>query len=283
MNLPLGFVRLGFLWSNLRIFMSESRAKPFLHPLKVVLLLFLGIIVFGVTLAIHVPAGWVWQQVKNEVPLPAEISVDEVSGQLWEGAARMKVVGYPALINWQLSWPDIAGRSLPVEFRLQTSQSALQGNLTLSWPQKLVAKARGHIGVSEFRELIRRSGGAVIEGDVSIEQLFLSWSGEGLPQLDGLARWPGGRVTWPMGNKTGQAVFPPMEASLAGDGDGLALTVAERGGAGPAALANLQLDGMMDLRVFKRMVDLAGQPWSDSAAPDDVVFRVRQPVIPGGF
>jgi general secretion pathway protein N len=40
---------------------------------------------------------------------------------------------------------------------------------------------------------------------------------------------------------------------------------------------------MMEIRVFKRMVDLAGQDWSNSAGPDDVVFRVRQPLIPGGF
>ncbi|NWO06354.1 MAG: type II secretion system protein N [Alteromonadaceae bacterium] len=263
--------------------MSESRAKPFLHPLKVVLLLVLGVIVFGVTMVVHVPAGWIWQQVKNDVTLPAGVHVDQLSGQLWTGAARMTVAGYPALINWRFAWPDVAGQALPISLRVQTGRSDLQGNLILSWPQQMAVNARGHIGISEFRELIRQSGGAMIEGDVSIERLSLNWSGEARPQVDGEALWPGGQVTWPMGSGTGQAVFPPMRADLESNGQGVALTVAEQGGAGPAALANLHWDGMMDLRVFKRMVDLAGQPWSDSAAPGDVVFRVRQPVIPGGL
>jgi general secretion pathway protein N len=64
---------------------------------------------------------------------------------------------------------------------------------------------------------------------------------------------------------------------------GIQLLVAEEGGDGPAAAAEIQWTGMLDLRVYKRMVDLAGQPWPDSAAPDDVIFRVRQPLIPGGL
>lgn len=39
----------------------------------------------------------------------------------------------------------------------------------------------------------------------------------------------------------------------------------------------------MNLQVHKRMLDLAGQKWPITALPDDVVFRVRQPLIPGAY
>ncbi|MEP0542532.1 MAG: hypothetical protein ABJC96_06975, partial [Marinobacter sp.] len=86
----------------------------------------------------------------------------------------------------------------------------------------------------------------------------------------------------PMGNNVGQADFPPMRATMDSTADGIALVVSEQGGGGPAADAEIRWNGMMELRVYKRMIDLADQPWPASASPSDVVFRVKQPLIPGG-
>ena len=85
-----------------------------------------------------------------------------------------------------------------------------------------------------------------------------------------------------MGNNIGQADFPPMLATMDSTADGVALVISEQGGDGPAADAEIRWNGMMELRVYKRMIDLADQPWPDSANPSDVVFRVKQPLIPGG-
>lgn len=73
-----------------------------------------------------------------------------------------------------------------------------------------------------------------------------------------------------------------MQATLADTAQGVLLTIAEEGSADPAADATVGLDGMMGIRVYKRMVDLAGQQWSASAAPGDVIFQVQQPLLPGG-
>jgi general secretion pathway protein N len=85
-----------------------------------------------------------------------------------------------------------------------------------------------------------------------------------------------------MGNNVGQADFPPMRATMDSTADGIALVISEQGGGGPAADAEIRWNGMMELRVYKRMIDLADQPWPASASPSDVVFRVKQPLIPGG-
>lgn len=262
--------------------MTEPYTKSFLRPGKIILLLVFGLLVYGITLALWVPAGWVWQQVASQVPLPPEVQVQQVSGQLWGGAASVVVVGYPARVDWRLGWPSVTDPKLPVAINVQTAKSALQGDLTLAWPLVAELNASGHLGIAEFRELIRDSGGAMIEGDVIVDRLSLSWANDRLDSAAGLVRWAGGNVTWPMGNQTGSAVFPPMQGKLDTTNNGMELTIGEQGNSGPAARVDVSLSGLMDIRVFKRMVDLAGQSWAEAASPDDVVFRVRQPLIPAG-
>ena len=283
MNLPKGFVRLGYPFHNVQNSMTDAHAKPFLRPGKIFLLLLLGVLVYGVVLVVWVPAGWVWHQASRHLQLPPQVDVQQVSGRLWDGAAGVVVAGFPARVQWRLGWPSLNAMQLPIGFSLSSSQSRVEGDVSIGWPGSLDVSARGQIAVAEFEDLIRQSGGAMIEGLVSIDRLRLAWDDNRLQQADGIGRWDGGLVTWPMGNQTGQAVFPAMQANLDTTDGGVALTVAEQGGDGPAADASILWNGMMEVRVYKRMVDLAQQPWPDTARPGDVVFRVRQPILPGGF
>lgn len=246
------------------------------------LLASLGVFIYLGALVTLVPAGWLWQQADGLVALPPEVQVRQVTGRLWEGVAGLSVAGFPVRAEWALGAPLFSQQALPIDFSLSTAESTVQGNVQVSWRGTGELQASGLVGVAEFEPLIRRSGGAVIEGDVIIDRLTLAWADQALTRADGLGRWNGGTVTWPMGDRQGRADFPPMRATLGSSSDGITLVVSEEGGDGPAAAADIRWTGMMDLRVYKRMVDLAQQPWSDSAGPDDVVFRVRQPVIPGG-
>ena len=247
------------------------------------MLLLLGLLVFGVMLAVRVPVGWVWHQLSDQVPLPPQVQVRQVSGTLWGGAAGVVVGGFPARVHWQFSWPSFTELALPIEFSVSSSQSRLEGVATAGWPGNFEVSANGTVEVSEFEGLIRQSGGAMIEGEVSIDRLNLAWSDDRLKNAQGLGRWNGGMVSWPMGNQTGRAQFPPMQANLDTVDGGIALDISEQGGDGPAADASILWDGMMEICVYKRMVDLAQQPWPDTARPGDVVFRVRQPLLPGGL
>ncbi|EDM45939.1 type II secretion system protein N [Marinobacter algicola] len=262
--------------------MSETPAKAFLRPGKVFLLTLAGVLIYLVALVVLVPAGWLWHQASGYVALPPEVQVSQVSGRVWSGTAGVVVAGYPVRLEWRLGMPSVSGLSLPVGFSLSSSQSSVDGNVSLGWQGAGTLSASGHLAVAEFEDLIRRSGGAVIEGDVTVDRLALSWQDNRVTQADGVGRWAGGQVTWPMGNNIGQAEFPPMLATMDSTSDGVALVISEQGGNGPAADAEIRWNGMMELRVYKRMIDLADQPWPDSASPGDVVFRVKQPLIPGG-
>jgi general secretion pathway protein N len=264
--------------------MSDAEPKSFLRPGKVFLLVALGALVYLLSLVFLVPAGWVWQQASAHVPLPAQVQVRQVAGRLWDGEAGVVAAGFPLRVDWRLHLPSLTRLELPLSIEIESPQSSLEGDVAIGWPASARLTANGRVTVAEFEELIRQSGGAMIEGDVIIDRLEMAWADNRITHADGFARWQGGLVTWPMGDQRGQAQFPPMEATLdtvdSGQG-GVALTIAEQGGDGPAADATITWNGMMELRVYKRMVDLADQPWPDSANPGDVIFRVRQPLIPG--
>ncbi|MGC8119440.1 type II secretion system protein N [Marinobacter sp. VGCF2001] len=263
--------------------MTESRPTSFPGPGRLFVLLLLGVLVYGGALIALVPAGWLWQQASGRVQLPEQVSVQQVSGRLWDGAAVVVLAGFPVRVQWQLEWPSLSGLTMPLAFSVSSSQSRVEGSALAGWPGSLDVRATGLVTVAEFEPLIRQSGGAMIEGSVTIDRFTLSLADGRLQSADGRGRWGGGTVTWPMGNRRGQAEFPPMQANLDTVEGGVALIVSEQEGDGPAADASILWDGMMEVRVYKRMVDLAQQPWPDSARPGDVVFRVRQPLLPGGL
>lgn len=261
--------------------MSNAEPKPFLRPGKLFLLVLLGLCVYLGALVVFVPAGWVWKQASAHVSLPPQVEVQRVAGRVWDGSAGVVVSGFPVRLQWQLDWPSLTRLEQPLEVSLASRQSSVSGDVALGWPASAQVNARGTIAVAEFEELIRQSGGAMIEGNVSIDRLALEWVDDRLVRADGVGRWAGGQVSWPMGGQTQQAQFPPMRARLDTVQGGVALEVAEQGGDGPAAQARILWNGMLDLQVYKRMIDLAGQSWPDSAGPDEVVFRVRQALLPG--
>lgn len=261
--------------------MSDSETKSFFRPGKVLLLVLLAALIYFAALVVWVPAGWLWHQISDRVSLPPQLVVQQVSGRIWDGAAALVIAGHPVRLDWTLDWPSVTDLALPVQVNLASSQSSLSGRGRIGWPDRGVMNVRGTIGVAEFEELIRRSGGAVIEGDVVVERLNVQWVGQRIVSASGVGLWNGGLVTWPMGKQTGQADFPPMEAILDSNQGGVIVTVSEQDGDGPAAGVSISWKGMMSVRVYKRMVDLAGQPWPDSARPGDIIFQVKQKLLPG--
>lgn len=260
--------------------MNQATQRPFLRPGKLVLLLVLGLIGYLVALLVWVPAGWLWQQASGYVVLPPQVRVQAVSGTLWNGAAALRIQGRDVRAGWQLAWPSGAG--LPLDLALETRSSRLQGKVLAGPDGTVTMDASGQVHVAEFEELIRQSGGAMLEGDVIIDRLTVTWADNRLMQASGSGHWPGGLVTWPMGTGYQSAAFPAMEAVLSQNPEGVTLAVSQQGQPEPAAEADVLRSGMLRIRVYKRLIDLAGQPWSGAANPGDVVFRVEQPLLPGG-
>lgn len=262
--------------------MTDSSRKAFFRPGKIVLFMLLGLLVYLVAAVIWMPAGWAWARVAPMVDLPPQIAVEQVSGTLWSGAARVRVERRPVRVTWTLSRPDLGELRLPLAVTVESQRSRILGDLLLGWPATVELNARGQIHVPEFESEIRASGGALLSGDVLIDRFQLTVTDAGIRSARGFGRWPGGNVSWPMGDQRQTASFPPMQGTLSDVRNGVSLVIAEEGTPDPAADATLSFDGMMNIRVYRRMIDLAGQEWSSASAPGDVVFQVRQPLMPGG-
>ena len=264
--------------------MTDSATSSFLRPAKVFWLFLVGLLVYAVVLIVTVPAGWLWHQAAPQVKLPPQVRIQQVQGQLWGGATVLSFDKRRLRLDWDIHAPSMSDLALPVDFSISSASSSLNGQATFSWPESVSVTASGAVHVREFEDLIRQSGGALLAGDVTIENLQLSLQGENIENARGLATWPGGLVSWPMGNTMQTAEFPPMQAVLRDNGrqqGQLSLLISEAGQSDPVAEADVFPDGMLEIRIYKRLVDLAGQPWSGAAKPGDVIFRVRQPLLPG--
>lgn len=262
--------------------MSSSRPSSFLRPGKVVLLVLLALLVYGIGLVLTVPAGWVWQQARQEIRLPRGLEVQAVTGTVWDGQVSLRFQGRALSADWALGLPSLSAMALPVRLELATASSELSGDVTLGWPLSASLDARGRLHIAEFEDLIRQSGGAILEGDVRINRLQLAWADNRLTEARGMGYWPGGQVTWPMGDTRQSAQFPAMEADINQSEAGVSLKIRQQGEQAPAAEADILRNGQLRVQVYKRLIDLAGQPWSGAAAPGDVVFKVQQPLLPGG-
>ncbi|SFM42720.1 type II secretion system protein N [Marinobacter zhejiangensis] len=259
--------------------MTQTSQRSFLRPGKLVLIFVLGAIAYLAALVVWVPAGWLWQQAAGHVRLPPQVRVQAVSGTLWEGAALLKLQGRDVRAQWHMDWP--AGTRLPLDLSLETRASRLQGRVLAGLDGAVSVDASGQVHVAEFEDMIRQSGGAMLEGDIIIDRLAATWADNQLSQARGAGHWPGGLVTWPMGDDYQSTVFPAMDANLTESAEGVSLAISAQGQQEPAAEADVLRNGMLRIRVYKRLVDLAGQSWSAAANPGDVVFRVEQPLLPG--
>lgn len=262
--------------------MAENSESPFLRPGKVVLLTLLGLLVYGIALVFWIPAGWIWHMSRDAVSLPPGVVVEQVSGQLWNGSVQARVMGHSLQAGWQIEGVMSRGAMLPVSWQVNSSRSHLQGELRLSGLNALDLSADGRINIPEFSREIQRNGGAMLEGDITVDSLSLATRDGTLKALQGRASWPGGQVSWPVGGNRQSAVLPPMRARVAENQGRIDLDVSRADSPDPVITANLQPDGMMQIQLFRRLLDLVNQPWSGSAAPGDVVFSVKQRVLPAG-
>lgn len=260
--------------------MSDPIQTPFLRPGKIVLVVVLGIIVYLCSLIFWLPAGWVWHLSKPYIQLPSAIVVEQVSGQVWHGAVRTNILGHSLNIGWHIDGLYNDGAVLPLSWTLSTPASHLNGQLRFPGFDTLAATARGSVNIPEFSAEIRRSGGAIIEGDVTVDSFDLALSEGSVDSLNGRVRWGGGRVSWPMGGNTQSATLPPLKADIDEQQKRVDFLVSRQDNPDPLVSATLSPDGVMKIELFRRMLDLVNQPWSGNAAPGDVVFSVQQRVLP---
>lgn len=261
--------------------MADEPVKSFLRPGKLILLIFLGLLVYAGAVVATVPAGWVWYWAEKQFALPDAVRVEGVTGQLWDGGAQLRLMNRSVQVFWHLEELGTGPGWATLGWRLKSRSSELRGDFTVLGENSAQLEMTGNVHVPEFHGQIRRSGGAMINGDVTIQRLTLRMARNQVVAANGLATWPGGPVRWPVGQRMQSAEIPAMEMRLADQNGTPMLTLTESGKQVPVADASIQANGNARIRVYRRMVDLVDQPWSGNQGPGAVIFQVTQPLMMG--
>lgn len=256
-----------------------------LTPGRLIILILVFLLAALAALLVHLPASWAWSQLESELALPPEVQVKAVGGTLWSGTSLVSVraAQLPSKtlrLSWTLDLPTLAGR-WPLRWRLESPQSWLQGEAAwLGRDTVEVQVSRGLVALSEFATLARQNG-LTLPGAIALQglhlELDLELGQQRLLAARGSGRWEGGLVAWEVGDQRGSAELPALVADLREQGGGVAVGI--RTEADAAELIDLALlpDGMMNLAVRRRLLELSGMP-AGQGAPADTVFRIQQRV-----
>ena len=261
---------------------EQTHPRFRIGPLRAVLLVLLLVLTWLTALVVYLPAGWAWAQIARQVPVPDALAVQQVGGTVWSGDAWIRARGVPLRLSWQLQPGSIIHGFVPVEWRLSSPGSRAEGSVTAMLDgdvRVLLRSAR-----LDLEEMTAHDLGIQplrIPGVVTLESVFGVWDSEtGLGQLQGRGQWPGGNVTWPMGNQPRQSTMPALEGRLTRANGQPELILMEQGTSAPALRAVLEDSGRARLELYKRWITFLGLDFAPNAAPGDVVFRASQKVAP---
>lgn len=255
-----------------------------LGPLRIVLLFLLLLLVWSTSMVVHLPVGWAWQQVSPRVPLPPQVQVEDVAGRLWEGTARVNWQELSVQLAWSLQLSALRHGYLPLEWRLASGHSRLEGSLTGTTEQKLrILLRRGEV---DLEEVTRLAGVDNVSagGIMTLENLFVVWSEEGgWSEASGRASWPGGPVTWPMSGQVEQAQLPPLKADMTMEQGDLKVRLQDQAQSRTAvSLVMPASQPVVEVAIRRHWLDLLGLQFGSENGndPDEVLFNVRHNLAP---
>ncbi|WP_148212637.1 type II secretion system protein N [Hahella chejuensis] len=246
---------------------------------KIVGLVIIGGLTYLAGLVLLVPVEFVWRQAgvpANQLP----VRVQKLQGTLWEGKALISHSWATGVLDWDV-YPSgllLMGDALALNFR--ANKIDIDAKAALDGFDQVRVLADGSLDLAALAPALRRhrlnlSGELKISGlDVTLD------TNTGLPvRASGRAQWAGGPVTYPMGRENKTATMPPLQGLIKQEGEEIHLEVLDSTENKPVMSAQVTRDGTAKIQIRKRLLDLAGAPWSKQANPDDIVFRVQQRIL----
>ena len=242
----------------------------------------LGLCAFLLFLVATAPLHLVWPYVKPQLGrLPVE--VNSVSGTIWQ--ARVQVTSPQAgtfSLDWQLQPLSLLAARPAARIHLQGEP--LNANLLLQ------VGTTGTVQVSEGELFVDsallapalRKSRIEVSGSLEANQLNLQiqqFKPLVIEAASGRLVYSGGKASFPVERKTVQAEVPMLVAEMALDEKGnLQLPVTNTDREAVSQLF-LKTDGWGGVKVYKRLLDLTGQPWNGREGPDGIVFEVSQKIL----
>ncbi|MAM85959.1 MAG: hypothetical protein CME36_01455 [unclassified Hahellaceae] len=239
-------------------------------------------LIFITSALVHMPAAVMWDMVSKTADLRSmPVQPQQLSGTIWDGAALAVVqqTGERVLIDWKLSVSSLLLGEEFVQTQVRTRGIDLTVGATTT-ASVADLNVSGSIDLDLFKPILSQNrlqvGGLV---DVRNVQARYDFNNEQLLSADGNLYWPGGRVSYPVGANDQTADIPALRGDL-GQTSGQPSLDLVLNDTGAKLLSAVLEPGMtLALQVRKRMLDVAGAPYSDRADADAIVFRLKQPLV----
>lgn len=232
--------------------------------------LILGFAALLLALVARAPSSLLQKALPRTLPVQATAW----GGTLWSGQAELVQVGEPVFWRWQLQPGALLRGRLGLQVRAQGGIS-LQGRLEQGAGGWQVQDLRGDVAGRLLQPLL--PPGWSLPGKLRLDGVRLARKGgaKGAWQAAaGQARWEGGAMQYNLGSQVQTATLPPLVASLALEGDRLAVSLVEEAGGGALADLRVGADGAIETRLRERLLKYSGR--TSGASPDAVVVTSVQ-------
>lgn len=240
-------------------------APPSLTPYLV-----LGFLVLLLALVVRAPAS-VLQKV---LPAVAPVQASAWGGTVWNGQVVIEEAGQGAYWRWQLLPSSLLRGRLGLQLSGQ-GPLVLHGRIEQGLGGWRASGVGGEVPAGFLQALL--PPGWSLPGELRMEAVTLAR--RGLRQgawtaAAGALHWGGGPMQFNLGSQPQAATLPALVATLAQDGDSLAIRLAEEAGGGALADVRVGADGGVETRLRERLLRHAGR--TSGADLDAVVVTSAQ-------
>ena len=225
----------------------------------------------------RMPASLVARFLESNSHIP--ITILNTSGTLWDGSGRIRNNTIREVnISWSIPFFDILLLSPSVIWKLDNSDSVLQGKSSIS-DKKITTVLSGTIGSVFLNRIfteydVRLDGSLSVEGISVVTDLSKSFL---ISQLDGLAIWSGGEVTYMLAKLPVTIMSPVFELELFNKTPSIIdARINSPGYSFPLLLASLTERGNLSVKVTKAFTEIFGNKWPGQESEENIVLELEE-------
>ncbi len=238
-------------------------------------LIIVGIVFYLVFLVSMAPVSLIAKTAFKDGAVPG-LTINSVQGSIWNGQGSLLYQNNSFNVEWTLSpWAVFLAKAAG-ETTITTNGAEVSGLFSVSPIGFSLETLNGYLDdqfVNRFTIPFRTT----LTGRIWLDDLSASgsWS-RLLNEIEGGARWTGGTVGYPMGNRTQKAVLPQMTASFKTEQNVPSVSVSDQTEK-LLLTGSIAEDGWGALNIHRQLVELAGQPLPKGQR--DVVFEIKEKVF----
>lgn len=246
--------------------------------------LFIAVAVFMAVVLANLPASVLFATFEPKL-LPKALQLGKAHGSVWQGRIGLNYLDMAFSADWDLTPSQALRGRLAADIGLVELRDS---KTNAAWVK---AKCFGSIFSSTGCEdvegflpasLVNRLANKQfsIERDITLQALAVTYQSQHFTWASGEINWPGGQVTYQdPARGSQQVVLPALTIKVAEQEGRLQASLMPQGTEDVLVDVRVDGQGMADLAVRKRMLDLLGQSWGKPVSPDFVVFEIQQPLF----